>query len=319
MIELDLLYNRISASLLPYVESIEYVDACKGKPSTLSVTLCNADGRFTREWACTKGDALSLKMGPAEPELLSIDTVGVQPVPRLVTWKASARPATTKSPANRGSGSHPPSSGALVSDKKSWDSLVDVSIRVVAQRVCEECGLTLRYTASVNPKVPRLVRFKESGYHLMERICRKYALSIRATASELQINSRPASASSPEADGQKAIEIPASAVKTVSASSAVEAGKVQSARVDPRSGTTVRMVQGDGDGGIVSLDFDAASDIYSDAVKDAQASTIEVLPDARFVAGVLVKIDGYDLRLVTEMRYKRTGDSENMTLLTRGA
>lgn len=318
MLSFDVLYNRLDASLLPFLESIEYVDTVGKEPSTLSVSLCNADGRFTREWACTKGDALSIRFGAATPDPLAISEVSVEAVPRLVTWRASARPATSRAPSGRGGGTPPPSSGALVSDKRSWDSLSQMSLRAIAQRVCDECGLSLRYAVKSNPKIPKVARYNESGYHLLERLARRYGLAVRATASEVQIVARPGT---PESPAQADIEIPGSAIIAMQSTEALPVARLQSVRVDPRTGKPVRVSIGDADGGVVSVGYtmEDAAGIYDEAVLDALAGEITVYPDARYVAGAIVKIAGVGLRVITEMRYTRTGDAETMTIRTKGA
>jgi hypothetical protein len=319
MLSFDVLYNRLGASLLPYLEQVEYVDTVGRDPSTLAVTLCNADGRFTREWSCTKGDSLSLRFGTATPDPFAISEVSVEAVPRLVTWRASARPATVKAPSKRGGGTPPPSSGALISDKRSWDSYTStVTLREVAQRVCTECGLTLHYSAKANPRLLRVVRFRESGYHLLERLCRMHGLSVRATAARVQIVARPGT---PDAPAQNVVDVPSDAVISMQNTEALKVSRIQSARRDPYTNRVERVSYGDGDGGVVSLGYsiaDAAS-IYDEAILDALAGGLTVYPDARYVAGAVLKIPGLGLRVVTEMRYTRTGDSEQMTLSTRGA
>lgn len=319
MLSFDVLYNRLSASLLPYLESVEYVDTLGKDPSTLAVTLCNADGRFTREWSCTQGDSLSLRFGAATPDPFAISEVSVEAVPRLVTWRASARPATIKAPAGRGKGASPPSSGALISDKRSWDSYTStVTLREVAQRVCAECGLALQYSAKTNPRLLRVVRFRESGYHLLERLCRMHGLSVRATAARVQIVARPGT---PDAPAQNVVDVPSDAIISIQNTEALRVSRIQSARRDPYTNRVERVSYGDGDGGVVSLGYsiaDAAS-IYDEAILDALAGGLTVYPDARYVAGAVLKIPGLGLRVVTEMRYTRTGDSEQMTLSTRGA
>lgn len=319
MLSFDVLYNRLSASLLPYLESVEYVDTLGKDPSTLAVTLCNADGRFTREWSCTQGDSLSLRFGAATPDPFAISEVSVEAVPRLVTWRASARPATIKAPSGRGKGTSPPSSGALISDKRSWDSYTStVTLREVAQRVCAECGLALQYSAKNNPRLLRVVRFRESGYHLLERLCRMHGLSVRATAARVQIVARPGT---PDAPAQNVVDVPSNAIISMQNTEALKVSRIQSARRDPYTNRVERVSYGDGDGGVVSLGYsiaDAAS-IYDEAILDALAGGLTVYPDARYVAGAVLKIPGLGLRVVTEMRYTRTGDSEQMTLSTRGA
>lgn len=319
MLSFDVLYNRLGASLLPYLEQVEYVDTVGRDPSTLAVTLCNADGRFTREWSCTKGDSLSLRFGAATAEPLAISEVSVEAVPRLVTWRASARPATVKAPSGRGGGTPPPSSGAFVSDKRSWDSYTStVTLREVAQRVCAECGLALHYSAKTNPRLLRVARLRESGYHLLERLCRMHGLAVRATAAQVQIVARPGT---PEAPAQNVVDVPSDAIISMQQTDALKVAKIQSARRDPYTNRVERVSHGDGDGGVVSLGYSIAdaAGIYDEAILDALAGELTVYPNPRYVAGAVLKIPGLGLRVVTEMRYTRSGDAEQMSLVTKGA
>lgn len=321
MIALDLLYNRLSEpSLLAYIESVEYTDRAKSAASDLVVKLCNADGRFLRGWAASLGDSLSLRFGPAVAESMAIRSVGVERVPRVVTWSCRSVAAASRAVKGRGGGSPPPSSGALVENKASWDTLRSVSLSGVARRVCEECGLSLRYAVKVDPVIPIVARYRETGFHLLERLCRMYGLGIRATADAVQIVARPSSRSTAETAPQSVISLPDSVILSLQNVASLPARCIQSARRDPRSGDVLRTSSGEGDGAPVALDFDALSGnaIYDAALLDAAAAEISVVPDARIVAGVLVRTS-FGLREVIEMRYNRTGDAESMRLLTKGA
>lgn len=321
MIAFDLLYNRLAeSSLLAYVESVEYIDRVKSSASELVVKLCNADGRFTGGWAATLGDSLSLRFGDAAPETMAIRSVGVERAPRLVTWSCRSVPSASRAVSGRGGGLPPPSAGALVAEKKSWDTLRSVSLSSVASRVCAECGLSLRYAAKVDPVLSMVARYRETGYHLLERLCRMYGLGIRATADSVQIVARPSSRATSETVPQAVIPIPDSMIVTMQNLDSLPARAIQSARRDPRSGDVLRTSAGDGDGAPVALDFDALAGnaIYDDAMLNAAASELSVVPDARIVAGVLLQTS-FGLREVTEMRYNRTGDAESMRLVTKGA
>lgn len=319
MIKLDVIYNALNASVLPYVEGIEYVDVMAGKPSELRVSLCNADGRFTSSaWRASCGDSLSLHWGDAQPEPLAISGIGLERTPRLVIWAARSIPVTTSSPAGRGGGTPPPSAGAFVDSRKSWDTVHNTSIKSVAQVVCRECGMQLRYLAKHDPKLPQVARYNESGYHLLERLCRRYGLGLRSTASEVQIIARPAT-SSADAPAQAVIDLPENRIISLQNVDSLPARSVNSVRRDPRSGAVVRRSVGSGDGAAIGLFYDIEdSEIYDEAALDAQASQMSVYPDDRLTAGSLIKTS-YGLRVVTEMHYTRTGDAETMELLTRAA
>ena len=320
MIDFDVVYNKLdSPSLLPFLESAALVEVTAGKASTLSLSLCNADGRFTGSWQATKGDSISLRMKPAGLMTFAIKKISVQASPRVVVWEGEARPAVSKSPSGRGSGSPPPSSGAVVSDKKSWDEQVkNKTLKDIAQRVCSECGLRLQYCAKTNPKIEYVARYNESGFHLVDRLARRFGLCVRASAGTLSIigAQRIEDASPPES-----IAFPVDKIISLAKVDDVKPAAVKSARLDPRSGEAVRMSAGDGDGVVDAYDFDLddAGAIYDASVASGQAAELQIVPTAGIVAGTILSIDGYGLREVTEMRYNRTGDTETMRILTRAA
>ena len=321
MIDFDVVYNKLdSPSLLPYLESASLVEVTAGKASTLSLSLCNADGRFTGTWAATKGDSISLRMPPAGLMTFAIKKISVQASPRVVTWEAEARPSVSKSPSGRGSGSPPPSDGAVVSDKRSWSDgpLKNKSLKEIAQRVCSECGLTLKYCAKENPNIEYLARYNETGFQLLTRLARRFGLCVRASAGSLSIiGAQRSGDSSPPVS----ISFNVENIESVQTVSDVSPASVKSARLDPRSGESLRFSSGDGDGVVESLNFDAdgAADIYDASVASGQAGQMQIVPTAGIVAGSVLNIPGYGLREVTEMRYNRTGDGETMTILTRAA
>lgn len=319
MIKLDLKYNGLEASLMPFVEAVEYIDFMAGKPSELKVTLCNADGRFSSPaWSATCGDSLSLQWGSARPEPLAISGVGVERVPRLVVWSARSLPVTSSAPSGRGGGAPPPSSGALVDARKSWDTVHRVRLSDVARRVCAECGIALKYLSKNDPVIAQVARYNETGYHLLERLCRRYGLAVRSTSSAVQIISRPATHSA-DAPVQAAIDLPENRIISLQNVDSLPARSVNSVRRDPRSGAVVRRSVGSGDGAAIGLFYDIEdSEIYDEAALDAQSSQLSVYPDDRLTAGSLLKTP-YGLRVITEMHYNRTGDAETMELLTRAA
>lgn len=321
MIDFDVVYNKLdSPSLLPFLESAELVEVTAGKASTLKLSLCNADGRFSGPWQATKGDSVALRMPPAGLMTFAIKKISVQASPRVVTWEAEARPSVSKSPSDRGSGSPPPKDGAIVSDKRSWDDgpLKNKTLKDVAQRVCGECGLSLKYCAKDNPTIPFIARYNETGFHLITRLARRFGLCVRASAGSLSIiGAQRSGDNSPPASVSFKVEN----IETVQTVSDVSPAAVKSARLDPRSGEALRFSSGDGDGVVESLDFDAlgASDIYDASVASGQAGQMRIVPTAGVVAGSVLNIPGYGLREVTEMRYTRSGDTETMTILTRAA
>lgn len=320
MIDFALTYNALSADvLMPFVESIEYTDFYKNTPSKLKVSLCNADGRFLAGWRATCGDAIAIKYGAATAEPMAISSISAGIAPAVVTWEASGVPVTTSAPSGRGGGFPPPKSGAFVSERRSWDSKTNVGLLRVAELVCAECGLALKYTAKARPTIPQVARVNETGYHLLERLCRRYGLAVRATAGAVQIVSRPSSKGTGP-DAQTAIEIPRARILGIADADSLPAANIKSARRSPRTGDVARASAGDGDGAGIALDFSADSPdaLYAEAYLDSRASVLTIIPDARIVAGCIIRTP-YGLRLVTEMLYTRTGDTESQRLTTRAA
>lgn len=321
MIDFDVVYNKLdSPSLLPYLESADLVEVTAGRASTLKLSLCNADGRFTGSWQATKGDSIALRMPPAGLMTFAIKKISVQASPRVVTWEAEARPSVSKTPSGRGSGSPPPSSGAIVSDKKSWTDgpLKNKTLKEIAEKVCSECGLSLKYCAKNNPKIGYIARYNETGFHLLSRLASRHGLGVRASAGTVSIiGAQRSEDTSPPAS----IEFPVNKIISLSRVDDVKPAAVKSARLDPRSDKAVKYSSGDGDGTVIALDFDAesAGDIYNADVASGQAAQMQVIPTVGVVAGSVLNIAGYGLREVTEMRYTRSGDAETMTILTRAA
>jgi phage protein D len=321
MIDFDVVYNKLdSPSLLPFLESAQLVEVTAGKASTLSLSLCNADGRFTGSWQATRGDSIALRIPPAGLMTFAIRKISVQASPRVVTWEAEARPSVSKSPSGRGSGSPPPKEGAIVSDKKSWNDgpLKNKTLKEIAQRVCSECGLTLKYCAKDNPSIEYVARYEETGFHLLTRLGRRWGLCVRASAGTLSIIGAQRSG---DASPPVSIAFPVDKIISLQKVDDVKAAAVKSARLDPRKAADVQYSAGDGEGTDEDLDFDAegAVQIYDASVASGQAAQMQIVPTAGIVAGSVLNISGYGLREVTEMRYTRTGDTETMVILTRAA
>lgn len=321
MISFELQYNKKGCpSIAPFVESVELVDVASGKASTLSVTLCDTDGRFSGTWQATKGDSIAVKIPPAGAVSFAIKKITYTARPRLVTWVAEARPSVSKAPSGRGSGSPPPNEGAVVSDKKSWDDgpLVGLTLRAIAQRVCAECGLSLKYCVKGDPVISHCARYNETGFHLIDRLARRFGYAVRASAGALSI---VGAKRSEDAAPPASMKFPVDRILSMGKAEVVPPASVASARLDPRSGEDVKFSAGDGDGGVDFLDFDVEipSAVYDAAAASSMAADLAIVPTAGVVAGSILDIDGLGLREVVEMKYTRTGDAETMTLKTRAS
>lgn len=318
MLSLSLKYNRLNADLLPLCESISLTERLSGKASTLVVSLNNSDGRFTSVWEATKGDSLSIAFGAAAAEEYSIDKISVSYWPRVVQWSCSARPRTTSSPSGRGSGSPPPKSGAVVDAKKSWPSIPSITFSALCQKVCAECGLTLKYTAKKDPTLSSVVRFNETGWHLMSRYAKQYGLGIHGSANIITITaSKPAESIAPPV----AVVVLFDKVETFSRAADMTPQKVVSSRFDPRSQKAITFEAGDGDGAEIDIPFDASDPnaLYSEAARSKLAESVTVIPDSRLVAGAVVTLGTIGNYQIIEMNYVRSGDTERMTIKTRAA
>lgn len=318
MIPLTVLYNRLSVPTLDaWIESVQLVDRLSGGPSTLSVTLCNADGRFLSSWRATRGDSIALSIPPAAPDVYAIRKISFSRAPALVTWEAEGRPATSRIPAGHGNGVTPPAHGALVEDRRSWDEPVTGKrLRDIAQQVCDECGLRLDYVARQNPVISYLARYNQTGFALLDRLCRRFALALRATADRVVIVALQARE---DKSPPSSVVVPVTRIETLAESESTTPRSVRSARLDPRSARAVRYKSGDGDGTDIDLTYDAesAGEIYAAAVAESTLAVLDVVPTVGIAAGSVVDVSGLGLREVVEMRYSRTGDAERMSLTVR--
>lgn len=312
MISLSLLYNRVGTSLLPFCESISLTERLHGKASTLDVTLCNADGRFTTTWAAVKGDALQLRFGDCAPEDYALDRVSVSLMPKTVTWSCSCRPRTVIAPAGRGGGIRPPVSGALVDKRTSWGAIGHVCFRELAAKVAAECGLVLRWLPKANPALRNVVRFNETGFALLSRYARLFGFGIHADASSITITAAPEKTTSPPVT----VSLSSAEIERASTASDMAPEKLVSRRFDARSRSVVAFeAGGDGEGAPVVVPFDAADAgaLYSDAVREKLFAQTSILPSDRVVAGAIVSIEGASYE-VQEMSFTRTGDVEAQSI-----
>ena len=320
MLALSIAYNKLKDdSLLRYAESVSLTERLGGKASELTVALCDVDGRFSvGAYQATKGDALAVRLGSVEPEQYSIDAVSVQASPRVVTWSCTARPRTTSSPKGRGNGVKPPADGAVVDSKRSWATLQHVTLKAVCLDVCRECGMRLDYRPKSNPALSMVARYNETGFTLVSRLCRRYGFGVRATADRLIVlSATPKGDSSPPAE----IKIPKTSIKALQFDTKIKPQKVESARYDPRTQTTIAHSAGDGDGAESAFDFDVddAGAVFDFTALASKVSGVEVVPDARFVAGAVVVIEKIGTFQIKEMQYSRTGTGESMTLALKAA
>lgn len=318
MIDLAVTYNRLEADISMWIEGFSLVEKDGKDASTLEITLCNADGRFTGAWQAMQGDSVAIRLGVVPAENYSIRSIAVSHAPKTVKWQCVARPVTTKSPSGRGSGSPPPKSGALVDSKKSWDAIPEISFSGLLARVCSECGLTPKYYPRTNPTLKNVVRYNESGWHLLDRYARGHGFSVRATSDKVQIIAPVAKQNDAKVEQQK-ISIGNEQILRFGGASKLAPAKVQSRRFDPHSAQIIEHSAGDGDGEAIDVSFDADGPamLYDAIVMSGMARTLEVIPDARLVAGALIEIDGAGTMQISEMRYNRTADRESMQITTK--
>jgi hypothetical protein len=126
MIDVKLQYNKLACDLMPFCENIQYTDRKSGSASTLNIVLNNADGRFLRNWAATKGDGITLNFGQAGGITYSVDKITTSFKQSVVTWNCSSRPRTATAISSRGAGTPPPARGAIVDEKKTRDTLTNI-------------------------------------------------------------------------------------------------------------------------------------------------------------------------------------------------
>lgn len=311
-------YNELDeVGVLPYLESVALIDRLSGTASELTLSFMDVDSRFsTGLWRATKGDGITCGFAGLKDEYYAIDRITSQNMPAVVTWHATARPRTVKAPKSRGGGYPPPSGGAIINERKSWDSERKVAFKKLCKRVCDECGLKLNYMIKENPIISDVARYQESGFDLLQRYCNIYGYAIRATSSEVTILAAARSvAKSVESTAQpEVIDVPADSILSMTQSAPMKPSKVVSARLDPRTGNVIRGSAGDGDGAADELNFDALSPAAIYASRLGAVGAVSVIPNAKYCAGARVRINN-SLYTVKEMRYNRTGDNETMSLV----
>jgi phage protein D len=317
MLDLTITYNRLDAEISRFAESLTLTERIGKAAGTLDITLCNADGRFTRDWAATKGDSLSVKLGDIPAEPYSIESVAVSSSPRTVTWQCKARPATTKAPSGRGSGSPPPKSGAIIDTRASWPSIASITLSGLLSKVCAECGLKAQYCPKKDVKLTNVVRYNESGWHLLERYAKKSGYSLRATATKVSIIA-PKQSDNGGAP-QVTVDITSSSIESLGNVDGIKPAKVQSRSYDPRSAEVVTSSAGDGDGSDIGVDFtlDDAVGLYEDIALSQGVHTLTVIPDSRYVAGAILGVVGASRMQITQMTYTRSADGETMQVEAR--
>lgn len=316
MIALTLQYNRISVDLLPFCESLVLVDRRTGK-SELTLTLCNADGRFSSAWAAVSGDSVSVSYGAAVPDAYSIENIAFNVSPRVCVWKCTARPATSKAPASRGAGSPPPVRGALVEARETRPTIPSIHFSTLVAETCKRFGVSYSYMPKGDPVLHGVAQYRESGYALIARYCARYGFGLRSTAEKIIV--LPPVSSAGEAPAAS-ISLSTTDVVTLSNADAIAPARVVASRFSPRSGTVETSRAGAGDGAVIAVDggIDDAAGLYDAIVSKKSASSMEIVPNDRIFAGSVISYEGMTLE-VQELTYTRTGDAESMTIKTRAA
>lgn len=314
MIDVKLQYNKLACDLMPFCENIQYTDRKSGSASTLNIVLNNADGRFLRNWAATKGDGITLNFGQAGGITFSVDKITTSFKPSVVTWNCSSRPRTTTTINSRGAGTPPPQHGAIVDEKKTRDTLTNIKFSELLKLIAGECGLKAVYLPKNDPILSYVAQYRESGYDLLTRYAKRYGLELRATATALQIIAR----SGQNLPLQETFELGRDNIKGVAQNAEIVPKNAVFSRFNPKTGELDAASVGDGVGADADINgiLDDVNSVYDQINLSSALTGLDIIPTFKAVAGSLIKIENTIVE-VLEMTYNRTGDSETQSLRTR--
>jgi phage protein D len=175
----------VTRDLSPFVRGFSYTDRSRGEADTLSVTLKDADGRFTgrgayagtASWEFAPGARLTAVLTPphlsgTRPLVLPLGTFEVDedeasgPAPSLLTVKAQSAVAFG-SPAD-----------GFRQRKRTVSYEGAGSLRAVCAAVAQRHGLALSYLAAADPPLGRADQAAESDAAFLSRLCRRFGLHL---------------------------------------------------------------------------------------------------------------------------------------------
>ena len=322
MLDITLAYNATNAELIPFTESIKLCDVLSGEASTLELVLSNIDGRFSGNWAAVKGDVLNFSLGVAPSRAFAVDKISIARKPATVTWSATARPMTTRTPSSGGTGSTPPPpEAAVLNTRESWAAIRGLTLSGLLSRVASDAGMSHKYAHDADPTLGTVARYQETAWGLLSRQAARFGCTVNATADTLTIvgpkRSSPASPSS-TVPAQTTITLPDSQIEAIESADTIAPATVRAVEIDPYTAATVVDEDGDGDGDDLLVDQVGGDASSIAGLKAALAAScrIIVLPQ-EIAAGALIETTEGTFE-VSRVEYARTPQNENMSLTCKG-
>lgn len=322
MLDISLAYNGTSAELLPFTESIRLTDVLSGEASTLELVLSNIDGRFSGNWAAVKGDVLNFSLGVAPSRAFAVDKISISRRPATVTWSATARPMTTRTPSSGGTGSTPPPpEAAVLNTRESWAAVRGLTLSGLLSRVASDAGMAHKYAHDDDPKLGTVARYQETAWGLLTRQAARFGCTVNATADTLTIvGPKRASSASPSSTlpAQTTVALPDGQIEAIESADTIAPATVRAVEIDPYAAATVVDESGDGDGVDLLVDQVGGDASSIAGLKAALAAScrIIILPQ-EIAAGALIETTEGTFE-VSRVEYARTPQNESMSLTCKG-
>lgn len=298
---LEVSYNNmdITAELQKYIISWGYTDNLSGQADDLQITLEDRAGLWSGEWFPEHGATLKAKLVRENWEkegvtdsvvfgLFEIDEIDGGGSPSTVTIKAISVPDSTSL---RREGKH-----------RAWE---ETKLSIIASDIARGSGMTLFYDTDDNPEYDRKDQSGESDLTFLNRICMDAGLCLKVTGKQVAIfDERKYEAQAPI----ETIKRGDHRIKSYSFRSSLTAA-YKACRVEYRDTETESTIRHTftppnppKTGRVLLINervksvADAqklAKNRLRQANKDVTTSTLTMLGDIKYAAGLTVNLDGF--------------------------
>lgn len=166
--------------------SFTYNDNEAGKKDDISIDLKDDHGRWHGDWLPTKGDSISCAIVLDGERLqcgtFAIDDISCSGFPNVCSIAASSAPRRQTSTSSKGNA---PKGGAI--NEKRTRNFASLTLRELAQKVCDECGLKLQYLPEKEFVFPHSSQQNESGYTFINRLSWSRGCGLKCTPDRMTI------------------------------------------------------------------------------------------------------------------------------------
>lgn len=188
--QIDYNGKAVKADFTADTSGMTYTDPASGESDSLSVTLADADRRWTAAWFPVKGDAIAAKIAlsdwTADGDNREIDCgtfvlsgFSMQGAPGTVSLEAVAQPVDL--------------SWSTTERSKTWEK---ITVQEIAADMAGRAGLALTYDAE-EIKLDAVEQNKKSDSAFLQELCDKYGLQLKVYAKKLILYDREAYKSKP--------------------------------------------------------------------------------------------------------------------------